>query len=193
MGAKSIKRARWERLKLQQYSSYKLSKEAWRKWQTQEEEVKKSNVKSKAEFHFQGDSEKRWWKSPSQTTQCLQNEKQKKDYMACWPIYNRSIIVISALASHLLYFCLWCWGALNCSYCSPKKLFTRAERKTEQDVQHCACEPCFTPLQTSHKTVNKPTGGKRTALCWSSYHSIFLLCASQKDQLLDPTTGQNIN
>lgn len=60
MRAKSIKRAWWERLKLQQYSSYKLSEEAWRKWYTREEEVKKTNVKAKTpEFHFQGDWKKK--------------------------------------------------------------------------------------------------------------------------------------
>lgn len=64
------------------------------------------------------------------------------------------------------YYCLWCWGAPNCSYCRPEQLFTGAERLNRMCSKDWAAGPCFTPLQTSHKPVNKPTGGKRTALWW---------------------------
>lgn len=49
-----------------------------------------------------------------------------------------------------------------------QRSFSLGQRERLNRMCSIVREPCFTPLQTSHKTVNKPTGGKRTALCWSS-------------------------
>lgn len=154
--------------------------------------LNKNNVKCRTPpFHFQGDCEKRWWKSPSQTTQFLQKETQKKDYTACLPLHNRAIILSRPLTSHHL---------LPPVVLRSPKLFLLLPRAAfhwgrKKDRTECAAKTGLLSPVSHHckHHINLWTNQQegRELLCdGSSFNSMLLLCASQQHQLLNPTAIQ---
>lgn len=103
-------------------------------------------------------------KAPPKQHSFYKKRHRRKDYTACLPLHNRAIILSRALTSHHLLLLVVSRSPKLFLLLSRAAFHWGRKRLNRMYSKDWAAEPCFTSLQTSHKPVNKPTGGKRTAL-----------------------------